>query len=128
MAQPSQPAVPSVEEREAFSVHVLRYLDGECSAEEIQRLKETLVENVSFRELFVQVCRMQGNLYEAYAPRRAEVRPKAKTATEAALTSDSPTERELPAGTEPRGAGAETIVRELPGEDTAFPEPKSPEQ
>jgi hypothetical protein len=32
--------------------------------------------SASKRELFVQVCRMHGNLHEAYSPKRAELRHK----------------------------------------------------
>jgi hypothetical protein len=137
---------------EAFTVLVLRYLDAGCSAEEISRLKEFLTSSVAHRERFVQVCRMTGNLQEAFSTRRAELQHKKASVAEpvAAPALAGPTSSEAlasPAGPEqpetmgafaldPAGAtdgtakdpGAETVTRELSAENTAHPVSKVPKK
>jgi hypothetical protein len=104
------------DEIEAFSVLVLRYLDGGCAAEEVAKLKETIVASAAHRELFVHCCRVQGNLHEVYAPKRAELKQK---------SAGVPVLRNLPAENLAADPGADTVVRELSAEDTAHPLPKT---
>src|SRR5947209_18925121 len=70
MASSPSPSVPPSEDLEAFTVRVLRYLDGQSSAEEVQQLKALLSGKAAYRNVFIQVCRLHGYLYEAFAPRR----------------------------------------------------------
>jgi hypothetical protein len=152
MAPPNPPAPPSSETKEAFTVQVLRYLDGACSPEEIRHLKETLAGSVPYRELFVQVCGLKGNLLEAYAAKRAGMHQRAAdpllasaaaSAASALRAASASSERSTPAGPEqaqedfalpqqapslpaPGDPGAETIIGELTGEDTIHPVPKAP--
>ncbi|HEV3085305.1 MAG TPA: hypothetical protein VGY66_36455 [Gemmataceae bacterium] len=149
MAPPIPPASPSSEAKEAFTVQVLRYLDGACSPEEIRHLKETLAGGVSYRELFVQVCGLKGNLLEAYAAKRAGIHQRAAdpllaSTAASALRGGSTASGERATGPEqhaqedfalppqapsvpgPGDPGAETIIGELSGEDTIHPVPKAP--
>lgn len=61
----------SQKELEAFSVLVLRYLDGVSTADEVLEIKRPLVESSACREVFAQTCRLQGELREAFAHQRA---------------------------------------------------------
>jgi hypothetical protein len=160
MAYANQPAVLSVAEAEAFTVLALRYLESACTVEEIEQLKQTLTGSVRHRALFVRVCRLQGNLYEAFAARRAELRQKSVSSAESLLASAMAGEGttagkqgpragpfERVAGQESPGVGndlslrhdltadpvgadpsADTVVRELSGEDTIHPPSKTPGQ
>ncbi len=56
---------------EAFVVQVLRYLDGQATVQDLSELKEALATRPERRMLFVQLCRLQGELSELLAPRRA---------------------------------------------------------
>jgi hypothetical protein len=116
MTQSSQPVVLSADEVEKLTVLVLRYLDGGCSAEEVEQLKGALAGAGPQRELFVQVCRLHGNLHENFAHKRAEMQQKATSAAD------------LPPLSTSGDPGAETIISELTGDDTIHPEPKTPEQ
>jgi hypothetical protein len=103
MTQSAQPSFQSDAELDLFTGLVLRYLDGTCSAEEIEQLKD-LLDKPAPRELFVQVCRLHGHLHEAFAPRRAELQQN--------RSGDARTE---------------TIVQELSPEDT-HPVLKAPDE
>lgn len=87
MAELTRPSIRGRDEIEVFTVLVLRYLDGACSADELEHLKTVLAGSAAHRELFVSVSRMQGDLYEAYAPRRAARQQKAANAAEPALAA-----------------------------------------
>jgi hypothetical protein len=151
MAPPNPPASLSAEAKEAFTVQVLRYLDGACSPEDIRHLKATLAGSVTYRELFVQVCGLKGNLLEAFAAKRAGMHQRAadpllaSTAASALRGgSTASSARAVPTGPEqhaqedfalppqapslpaPGDPGAETIIGELSGEDTIHPVPKAP--
>jgi hypothetical protein len=148
MAPPNPPASLSAEAKEAFTVQVLRYLDGACSPEEIRHLKQTLAGSVPCRELFVQVCGLKGNLLEAYAAKRAGMHQRAAdpllaSTAASALRGGSMASSERATGPEqheedfalppqapsvpgPGDPGAETIIGELSGEDTIHPVPKAP--
>jgi hypothetical protein len=121
MVESTPPAVLSPDELEAFTVLVLRYMDGDCTAQEILHLKAAIAESAAYRALFVQVCRMQGNLYEAYVTRRTEYQHKMANATVPA-TATNPGDSALPTGSPvevpPGDQGTDTIVRELSAEDT----------
>jgi hypothetical protein len=99
---------------EAATVLVLRYLDGECSAEEIEQLRGALTGSATYRELFVQVCRVQGELHEAYAPKRAGWHRKGTNAAQASPVA-------VAAGQE---AGGTTTLKEIAGggDDSGIPE------
>lgn len=137
------PRLPfSPAEVERITMLVLRYLDNECTPEEVEQLREALADHPAQRELFVQICRMQGDLYEACASRRAELKLKAAKLHDQLSAPPIP-ERDtieaigIPAlAGHPRTdadpliaeSGAETLVPELSGEDTIPPEPTGPEQ
>jgi hypothetical protein len=87
MAESTRPTTRGHDEIELFTVLLLRYLDGACSADELKQLKSVLAGSASHRELFVSVSRMQGDLYEAYAPRRAARQQKAANVAEPALAA-----------------------------------------
>jgi len=87
MAELTRPTIRGRDETEVFTVLVLRYLDGACSANELKQLKTVLASSAAHRELFVSVSRMQGDLYEAYAPRRAARQQKAANVAEPALAA-----------------------------------------
>jgi hypothetical protein len=125
---------------EALTALVLRYLDGACSVEEVRRLKAVLADSAADRALFVQVCRLHGELHEAHAPQRARRKRKGaavmtlrggETAGEA---NSSPPAPEGDGGhldkgdAAPSDAGAETDIRKLSGEDTQLRNRESPEQ
>lgn len=74
----------SQKELEAFSVLVLRYLDGVSTPDEVLEIKKSLVESSVCREAFAQTCRLQGELREAFAHQRA-----ARQATTGAATDDT---------------------------------------
>jgi hypothetical protein len=127
------------DELEALTALVLRYLDGACSAEEVRQLKATLADSAVDRALFVQVCRLHGELHEAHAPQRA--RRKRKGAAVINLRGGEPagevdTSPPAPEGPE-KGpstdaelpdASAETDIRKLSGEDTQLRNREGPEQ
>jgi hypothetical protein len=94
MTQSTQPAFQPEAEVDVFVGMVLRYLDGDCSSQEMQQLKDRLTLG-AYRELFVQVCRLHGNLHEVFAPKRAEMQQNRSA-----------------------DAHTETIVQELSPEDT----------
>ena len=56
---------------EAFSVQVLRYLDGRATVQDLSELKEALATRPECRTLFVRLCRLHGELSELLAPLRA---------------------------------------------------------
>ena len=72
MPPTSQPTPRPPDNAEALTVLVLRYLDGDCSGEEVARLRAALTGSAASRAFFVQVCRAHGELHEAYSPKRAE--------------------------------------------------------
>ncbi|HEV3443474.1 MAG TPA: hypothetical protein VG099_02470 [Gemmataceae bacterium] len=148
MDPPNPPAPLSAEAKEAFTVQVLRYLDGACSPEEIRHLKATLAGGVTYRKVFVQVCGLKGNLLEAFAAKRAGMHQRAAdpllaSTAAPALRGGSTASSERATGPEqaqedfalppqapslpgPGDPGAETIIGELSGEDTIHPVPKAP--
>lgn len=75
MARTAQTSLRTEGAVDAFIALVLRYLDDQASAEEIHELKD-LLGGAAHRELFVQVCRLQGNLHETFATRRAKLQAK----------------------------------------------------
>ena len=89
MAQQNPPPFLSPDELEDFTVQVLRYLDGACSPAEIQQMKDALAGGAPYRELFVQVCRMKGNLLEVYASKRADLQYKTTHAADTSVASAS---------------------------------------
>ncbi len=124
----SPPGLPTQETLEAFTVRVLRYLDGQLSPEELQHLKEALGDHAACRNVFVQVCRLHGYLYEVFAPRRPALQP---SATGVSAASDAPApipadplrggpldQTDLLAEPPGRDVGADTVLGELSGEDT----------
>jgi hypothetical protein len=133
------PQSPPPDELEAMTVRMLRYLDRDCPAEEVQLLRDALTGSAVYRALFVQICRMHGELHEAYAPQRADRQRKAAPAARAAVAvgesplpqlptdEDRAARPELPQEPSQPGAadaGAETDIRQLSGEDTHFPKDK----
>jgi hypothetical protein len=131
MARSTQPSSQPQETLEAFTVRVLHYLDGDCSADDVRELREALTGSASCREWFVQICRMQGDLYEAYAPKRAARRAKApasehQTPAQGPRSSDFAVDQDLLG--EKREAGADTLLSELSGEDTIHRNPSTPGQ
>jgi hypothetical protein len=146
MASSPSPSVPPTEDLEAFTVRVLRYLDGQSSAEEVQQLKVLLSSKAAHRNVFVQVCRLHGYLYEAFAPRRpAEPARLPALAGQAGGEATRVSEASSIPGPELSGGdalvgpelvvgppdhpdvGADTMLGELSGEDTLHRTPKPPE-
>jgi hypothetical protein len=123
MTQSSEPASLSAPQKEAFTVLLLRYLDDDCSADEIDQLRGVLADVAPYRELFVQICRMKGNLHEAYSPKRAKLHSTRQTAE---IQNDFPVNQELAADEVPADPNAETMIGKLSVEDTANPLPKPP--
>jgi ferric-dicitrate binding protein FerR (iron transport regulator) len=144
MADAKQAGELSANDAENFTVLVLRYLESGCSAAEIEQLKRTLEASALHRAQFVRTCRLQGELHEVFAARRAEMQLTPASAAQragaegrlpiahgsapgAAATDDLAFTPELsgePGSTDP---GADTVVRELSGEDTIHPTPRPPE-
>ena len=133
------PPARSSDELEALTALVLRYLDGACSAEEVRQLKAALADSAAGRALFVQVCRLHGELHEAHAPQRSRRKRKGaavinlregEPAGEGSISSPAPEGTEK--GPTPEvalpDAGAETDIRKLSGEDTQLRNRESPEQ
>jgi hypothetical protein len=122
MAQQNPPPFLSPDDMELFSVQVLRYLDGACSPAEIQQLKDALAGSAPCRELFVQVCRMKGNLLEVYASKRAELQHKTANVSDTLLASASAGEvavtmgSGLAAGSNERQSPARPEHREASGD------------
>ena len=75
------------DELDVFAILALRYLDGECSTEEASALKAMLVEGDSHRELFVQLCRLHGDLHEMLAPTKLSRHQEMLGAAEPAAVS-----------------------------------------
>src|SRR5207245_2737468 len=73
MADARQAGDLSAADAENFTVLVLRYLEAGCSSAEIEQLKRTLEASAPHREQFVRACRLQGELHEVFAARRAEM-------------------------------------------------------
>lgn len=145
MAHPFSRRFASPAEIEGFTMLVLRYLDNECSAEEVKQLKEMLAGHAAHRELFVQICRMQGDLHEACASRRAELKHKTikinelvpaarvaePSAAEAAASGGHGLEISLEPGFPPSSnpeSAADTVVPEFSGDDTLPPPLTPPDQ
>jgi hypothetical protein len=161
MAESTPRSSLSPDETEAFTILALRYLDCACSVEEIAQLRGAVAGSAVYRMLFVQVCRMQGQLHEIYAPKRAALEQNQEAARLSAHASTAQTAGAATGGTQrtapsdPRSParssqqerqaefpieqdsppdhpledpGAETVNRELTGEDTIHPEPKAPEK
>jgi len=105
------------DELEALTVLTLRYLDGECSAEETKQLKGTLAASNSYGERFVEICRIRGELYEIYSSRRA--------ALQGTQTRDSAKQADAPVDIPHVDPCADTVMRDLSPEDTAHPAPKT---
>jgi hypothetical protein len=145
MVESTPPHVLSSDEIEAFTVLVLRYMDGECTAEEILAMKSAIAESAAHRALFVQVCRMQGDLFEAYVTRRTEYQQKQANAAQPSLAAagarrtggtstekpstdldDATVEADSSVDVAPGDQGTDTIVRELSGEDTNHHPTKTP--
>ena len=134
------PPPRSPDELEALTALVLRYLDGACSAEEVRQLKAALAESAADRALFVQICRLHGELHEAHAPQRSSRKRKGaavmtlrggETAGEGGISPPAPEGDGGHPGTAdamPPDAGAETDIRKLSGEDTQLRNRESPEQ
>jgi hypothetical protein len=129
--------VPSHEEIETFTVLVLRYLDGASVGEENQRLKDAISTNAWYRERFVKVCRMQGNLHEAFAHQRAQLHQKvpaeavtaaAMAASQSFLSSGISQEPEIEAPAPARNPADSTIIREVSCEDTLHPPSTEPKK
>jgi hypothetical protein len=106
MTQAIQPLVLTAEQREAFTIRTLRYLDGNCAEAELQELNALLGVSATLRQLFVEICRVHGDLYEAHAERRAALAQK---------------KRPLPT-VDP---AAETLTHNLAADDTVHPEATS---
>jgi hypothetical protein len=145
MAQSGQ--VPSQDQVDAFIVRVLRYLDDDCSADEVRQLREALAQSATYRRWFVQVCRLQGDLYETYAPQRAAQEAKVANVAEparmsalvgqlagartegtpdvAAASTDFTLEPQIPEDSAVKNAPADTMHSELSGEDTIHRKPKT---
>jgi hypothetical protein len=105
---------------EAFTVLTLRYLDGGCSVEEIDQLKDALSAAAgSYDERFVDICRMQGELHEIYSSRRAALLKKETQTHDSAKQADA---FAISAQADPC---ADTVMREISPEDTANPAPKT---
>jgi hypothetical protein len=121
MTRSSEPVSLSVEQSEAFTVLLLRYLDDDCSPEEIEHLKSALTDLAPCRELFVEICRMKGNLHEAYSPKRAKLRSTGQTAE---IQNAFPVDQT--GDDSPADPSAETMMGKLSVEDTAQPLPKAP--
>ena len=134
MQQSTEPALLSQDEADAFTVLVLRYLDGDCGAEEFEQLRDRLAGSTQCRELFVQTCRVFGRMHENYAARRAE---RAAIGAAAGATQRSALEIGAGAGSDQDDAvadllaaaqgdpGAETIVHDASPDDTANPPPQN---
>lgn len=124
---------------------VLRYLDGQCTAHEMTRLGEAIRSNASFREQFVQLCRMKGHLHELFGAKRAARQQKLAGVQAMALngveavsvgpggqhgTGEAKREAApVPApGSQPatpqEDPGSDTLILGLSAEDTIFPDPK----
>ena len=144
MADATQAGSLPADDAENFTVLVLRYLEARCSTAEIEHLQKTLAGSGPHRALFVRTCRLQGELHEVFAARRAElqltpasvaqkaggrseVRPSHDNVPAQAGGSDLTLTPELagePGSTDP---SADTVVRELSGEDTIHPPPRATE-
>jgi hypothetical protein len=119
---------------EAFTVLVLRYLDGHTTADDVAQLNRSLTSQAQARELFVHLCRLHGELSEALAPQRAlrvQAKRSAKATSAAAL-------KQKTVGTA-AGIGAEPTTHEQsesvsvalqPGESQSAPLPgeETPEE
>jgi hypothetical protein len=119
MTSSFQPAVLSADQKEAFTALAFRYLDDSCSAEEVQQLKACLAEIAAFRELFVQICRMNGELHEIFSPLRAKLRSRQQVAP---AQDECPIDLEV-SESEPADPSAETAMGKVSLEDTAHPLP-----
>ena len=105
MAHTTEPCSLSQDETDAFTVQVLRYLDGDCAADEARSVCDLLSASAAHLALFVQLCRLFGRLYEHYAPRRAQLK----------FNTDG-------------AAAAETIVHDASPEDRVHPAPQQPRE
>jgi hypothetical protein len=127
---------PSQDELNAFAILVLRYLDGETTAAELVQLREALAVQPAYRKLFVQVCRVHGDLQELFVPKEAAVGVMAGGgASVGGLSSldrlgraQAPNEAEAEKQSSPKprvdDPGAETLIRGEAGDDTIDPVPK----
>jgi hypothetical protein len=144
MADAKQAGSLPANDAENFTVLVLRYLEARCSTAEIEQLQKTLAGSGPHRALFVRTCRLQGELHEVFAARRAElqltpasvaqkagggseVRPPHDSAPTAARGSDLKLTPELTGEPGSIDPSADTVVRELSGEDTIHPPPRATE-
>jgi hypothetical protein len=109
VAQSTPTSFRSPDEQEAFTVLVLRYLDDDSSGTEVQHLKDALGGDAWCRELFVQMCRMHGDMHEAFAAKRAALQQKASLEKTLSLASAGARQATADAGvaaTVPRPARA----------------------
>src|SRR5262249_30844109 len=104
---------------------------------------ESLCSGAAHAKLFVQICRLHGDMHEVFAAQRAALRaktarvaaavaaptatPSAEHSADAAPSPAAPPAREDLCPEAPT-VGADTVVRDLSGEDTAHPTRQPPEQ
>lgn len=72
-ATPPAGGSPSPADADALAGRIVRYLDGQSSADEVTALGATLHADPAARDLFVRMCLLESRLVEKFAPGRREL-------------------------------------------------------